>query len=177
MPAASTICYATSEAASEFPWSIPSSPATNNCTATNWRHRSAPGRIEVQGALGGMQQYLSAQGASPTTALQQAYGLINLDSRQPGAAVVVRGRLSLSWRWFVSACVPIVFALKKAVAKKVLWAQGIRVGTFTVRARTLQQRNGSRYPFDSLGRLFVRCNNIDFRGRSPCPRMRRGRWE
>src|SRR5215467_14770228 len=34
------------------------------------------GRVEVQGAIANMQHYLGAQGASPTTALDQAYGLV-----------------------------------------------------------------------------------------------------
>src|ERR1700723_3984982 len=33
----------------------------------------APGRATVQGALGGVQHLLAAQGASPTTAVQQSY--------------------------------------------------------------------------------------------------------
>src|SRR5215475_4970979 len=35
------------------------------------------GRVEVQGAVAGIQQYLATQGASPTTATQQAYGLLD----------------------------------------------------------------------------------------------------
>jgi DHA2 family multidrug resistance protein len=37
----------------------------------------SPGRIPVHGAVQGLQQYLTARGASSTTALQQTYGLIN----------------------------------------------------------------------------------------------------
>jgi DHA2 family multidrug resistance protein len=64
-----------------------------------------------------MQQYLSAQGASSTTALRQSYGLINL-------ALDAQARL---WSYvddfrylalMCFGCVPIVFALKKAVARK-----------------------------------------------------------
>lgn len=77
----------------------------------------SPGRIEVQGALGGMQQYLSAQGASPTTALQRAYGLINvtLDSQARLWSYVDDFRYMAL---VCFACVPIVFGLKKAVGMK-----------------------------------------------------------
>ncbi len=75
------------------------------------------GRIEVRGALGGIQQYLSAQGASPTTALQQAYGLINLtlDSQARLWSYVDDFRYMAL---VCFACVPIVFGLKKAVGMK-----------------------------------------------------------
>jgi DHA2 family multidrug resistance protein len=64
----------------------------------------------------GMQQYLSARGASSTTALQQAYGLINQ---------ALNGQARLwsyvdDFRYMALVCfgcVPIVFALKKAVRK------------------------------------------------------------
>ena len=77
----------------------------------------SPGRIEVRGALGGIQQYLSAQGASPTTALQQAYGLINvtLDSQARLWSYVDDFRYMAL---VCFACVPIVFGLKKAVGMK-----------------------------------------------------------
>lgn len=74
------------------------------------------GRVEVQGAIAGMQQYLGAQGASPTTALDQAYGLVN-------QALNAQSRL---WSYvddfrymalMCFACVPIVFALKKSVGR------------------------------------------------------------
>src|SRR6202789_282151 len=78
----------------------------------------SPARVTVHGTVQGLQQYLAAQGgASSTTALQQAYGLIN------GA---LNGQARL-WSYvddfrymalMCFACVPIVFALKKAVAKK-----------------------------------------------------------
>jgi MFS transporter, DHA2 family, multidrug resistance protein len=75
-----------------------------------------PGRVEVRGAVQGMQQYLSAQGASPTTGLQRAYGLI-------GETLNGQSRL---WSYVDDfrymalvcfACVPIVFALKKSVGR------------------------------------------------------------
>jgi DHA2 family multidrug resistance protein len=77
----------------------------------------SPGRPTVQGALGGMQQYLSAQGASSSTAVRQSYGLINLalDSQARLWSYVDDFRY-LALVCF--SCVPIVFALKKAVAKK-----------------------------------------------------------
>lgn len=77
----------------------------------------SPDRIEVHGALQGMQQYLLAQGASPTLALQRAYGLINVSLTQ-------QARLWSyvdDFRYMALACfgcVPIVFLLKKAVGKK-----------------------------------------------------------
>ena len=76
-----------------------------------------PGRPEVQGAIAGMQQYLSAQGASSTTALRQSYGLINhaLDAQARLWSYVDDFRY-LALVCF--GCVPIVFALKKAVGMK-----------------------------------------------------------
>ena len=76
-----------------------------------------PGRPEVQGALVGMQQYLSEQGASATTALQRAYGLINvtLDSQARLWSYVDDFRYMAL---VCFACVPIVFGLKKAVGMK-----------------------------------------------------------
>jgi DHA2 family multidrug resistance protein len=77
----------------------------------------APGRITVQGTIQGTQAYLSSQGASSTTALRRSYGLIN-------QALTGQARL---WSYVDDfrymalacfACVPIVFALKKAIAKK-----------------------------------------------------------
>src|SRR3984885_1683377 len=77
----------------------------------------APGRITVQESIQGMQAYLSSQGASSTTALQRSYGLIN-------QALTGQTRLWSYESYFqymalaCFACVPIVFALKKAIAKK-----------------------------------------------------------
>jgi DHA2 family multidrug resistance protein len=77
----------------------------------------SPGRIAVRKAIQGTQQYLGAQGSSPTTALDRSYGLIN-------AALNGQARL---WSYvddfrymalMCFACVPIVFALKKAVGRK-----------------------------------------------------------
>ena len=74
------------------------------------------GRPSVQSALQGMEQYLTAQGASPTTASQQAYGLLN-------ETLTAQARL---WSYVDDfrymaiacfACVPIVFTLKKAIRK------------------------------------------------------------
>jgi DHA2 family multidrug resistance protein len=77
-----------------------------------------PGRPEVGGAIQGTQHFLAAQGGSSATdALHRAYGLIN-------ATLTGQARL---WSYvddfrymalMCFACVPIVFALKKAVAKK-----------------------------------------------------------
>jgi MFS transporter, DHA2 family, multidrug resistance protein len=75
-----------------------------------------PGRITVVSTIQGTQQYLTAQGASPTTALDRAYGLIN-------ATLNSQARL---WSYvddfrymalMCFACVPIVFLLKKAVGR------------------------------------------------------------
>jgi len=75
-----------------------------------------PARPEVRGAVQGMQQYLSAQGASATTGLERAYGLI-------GQTLEGQSRL---WSYVDDfrymalvcfACVPIVFALKKTVGR------------------------------------------------------------
>jgi MFS transporter, DHA2 family, multidrug resistance protein len=75
-----------------------------------------PGRVEVHGAVEGLQQYLSAQGASPATALQRSYGLLN-------GTLTAQARL---WSYVDDfrymalvcfACVPIVFALKKSVGR------------------------------------------------------------
>ncbi len=74
------------------------------------------GRLGVSGTLQGMQQYLSAQGASATTAVQQAYGL--LDQTLNGQARL--WSYVDDFRYMALACfgcVPIVFALKKAVRK------------------------------------------------------------
>lgn len=76
-----------------------------------------PGRISVHGAIQGMQAYLSSQGSSSTTALRQTYGLLN---------VALNGQARLwsyvdDFRYMALACfgcVPIVFALKKAVGRK-----------------------------------------------------------
>jgi DHA2 family multidrug resistance protein len=74
------------------------------------------GRVEVQGAVAGIEQYLGAQGASPTQATQQAYGLLE-------HTLTAQSRL---WSYVDDfrymalvcfACVPIVFALKKSVGR------------------------------------------------------------
>jgi DHA2 family multidrug resistance protein len=76
-----------------------------------------PGRVTVQGTIHGMQNYLSTQGASPTDALHQAYGLV-------GQGLNSQARL---WSYvddfrymalMCFGCIPIVFLLKKSVGKK-----------------------------------------------------------
>jgi DHA2 family multidrug resistance protein len=75
-----------------------------------------PGRLSVRGAVQGMQQYLTAQGASSTTALQRGYGLLN-------QALTGQARLWSyvdDFRYMALSCfgcVTIVFLLKKAVRK------------------------------------------------------------
>ncbi|MGA2389463.1 MAG: DHA2 family efflux MFS transporter permease subunit [Candidatus Sulfotelmatobacter sp.] len=88
------------------------------------RHRSelvgslSQGRVEVRGALQGLQAYLSSLGgASSTTALRRAYGLINEDlNAQARLWSYVDDFRYMAVVCF--ACVPLVFALKKAVGKK-----------------------------------------------------------
>jgi MFS transporter, DHA2 family, multidrug resistance protein len=76
-----------------------------------------PGRIAVSNAIQGSQRFLSAQGASSTAARQQAYGLINVTlNSQARLWSYVDDFRYMALMCF--ACVPIVFALKKAVGKK-----------------------------------------------------------
>ncbi len=76
-----------------------------------------PARVSVNGAVQGLQDYLSAQGASSVDALHRAYGLL-------GATLNAQARL---WSYVDDfrymaivcfGCIPIVFALKKTVGKK-----------------------------------------------------------
>ncbi len=76
-----------------------------------------PGRITVRGALRGVQQFLTTQGSSHTTAVQQSYALV-------GGTLDAQARL---WSYVDDfrymalvcfGCVPIVFVLKKTVGKK-----------------------------------------------------------
>ena len=74
------------------------------------------GRVEVQGAIAGIEQYLGAQGASPTLATQQAYGLLEHSLRaQSRLLSYVDDFRYMALVCF--ACVPIVFALKKSVGR------------------------------------------------------------
>ena len=74
------------------------------------------GRVEVQGAIAGIEQYLGAQGASPTLATQQAYGLLEHTLRaQSRLLSYVDDFRYMALVCF--ACVPIVFALKKSVGR------------------------------------------------------------
>src|SRR5262252_5519525 len=76
-----------------------------------------PGRVTVRGTHHGMQSYLSAQGASPTDALHQAYGLVgqglNSQARLWSYVDDVRYMALMCF-----GCIPIVFLLKKSVGKK-----------------------------------------------------------
>jgi DHA2 family multidrug resistance protein len=76
-----------------------------------------PARVPVQGAIHGIQGYLTSQGASPDGALHQAYGLL-------GQGLNAQARL---WSYVDDfrymalvcfGCIPIVFALKKSVGRK-----------------------------------------------------------
>ena len=74
------------------------------------------GRVEVRGAIAGIEQYLGAQGASPTLATQQAYGLLEHTLRaQSRLLSYVDDFRYMALVCF--ACVPIVFALKKSVGR------------------------------------------------------------
>src|SRR5499427_6457085 len=74
------------------------------------------GRVEVQGAISGMQHYLGAQGASPSTALDQAYGLVNQTlNAQSRLWSYVDDFRYMALVCF--ACVPIVFLLKKSIGR------------------------------------------------------------
>jgi MFS transporter, DHA2 family, multidrug resistance protein len=74
------------------------------------------GRVEVQEAISGVQRYLGAQGASPTTALDQAYGLVNQTlNAQSRLWSYVDDFRYMALVCF--ACVPIVFLLKKSVGR------------------------------------------------------------
>jgi len=74
------------------------------------------GRVEVQGAIAGIEQYLGAQGASPTLATQQAYGLLEHTLRtQSRLLSYVDDFRYMALVCF--ACVPIVFALNKSVGR------------------------------------------------------------
>jgi DHA2 family multidrug resistance protein len=76
-----------------------------------------PARIEVRSAIHGMQQYLSAQGASPAAASQQTYALLGLSlDTQARLWSYVDDFRYMALACF--ACVPIVFLLKKSVGKK-----------------------------------------------------------
>jgi MFS transporter, DHA2 family, multidrug resistance protein len=73
-------------------------------------------RPEVLGAMQGLQRYLGAQGASPTTAVERSYGLLNQSlTGQARLWSYVDDFRYMAIACF--ACVPIVFTLKKAVRK------------------------------------------------------------
>jgi DHA2 family multidrug resistance protein len=79
-------------------------------------HALDPGRNSVRSAIAGMQQYLTAQGASPATALDRAYGLINgVLNAQSRLWSYVDDFRYMALGCF--ACIPIVFALKKSVGR------------------------------------------------------------
>ena len=87
----------------------------------------SPGRVTVHDSIQGIQQYLTTQGASPTTALRQSYGLINVSlTEQARLWSYVDDFRYMALMCF--GCVPIVFALKKAVAKKGAVGAGALVG-------------------------------------------------
>jgi len=79
-------------------------------------HSVAPGNVNLVTRLHGLQQFLESQGASASTALNRAYGLINL---------TVNGQARLwsyvdDFRYMALVCflcMPVVFMLKKTVGK------------------------------------------------------------
>src|SRR5215467_2124788 len=74
------------------------------------------GRVEVQGAVAAIEQYLGAGSLSPTTALDQAYGLVNqMLNAQSRLWSYVDNFRYMALVCF--ACVPIVFLLKKSVGR------------------------------------------------------------
>lgn len=80
-------------------------------------HSLTPGRVPVQGAVQGIKEFLLVQGASPTTALQRAYGVVaQFLTSQARLWSYVDDFRYMALMCF--ACVPIVFALKKSVGVK-----------------------------------------------------------
>lgn len=79
-------------------------------------HWFTGGRSSVRGAIEGLQQYLTAQGASDATATERAYGLLNqgLNAQSRLWSYVDDFRYMAL---ICFACVPIVFALKKTVGR------------------------------------------------------------
>jgi MFS transporter, DHA2 family, multidrug resistance protein len=80
-------------------------------------HSLTPGSVTARQMVDGVQHFLVAQGASPATAMQRAYGVIGQ----------ILGGQALLWSYVDDfrymalvcfACVPIVFALKKTIATK-----------------------------------------------------------
>jgi MFS transporter, DHA2 family, multidrug resistance protein len=79
--------------------------------------RVNPARITVRQTIDGLQQYLIAQGASPTEALHRAYALLGRDLN----AQALLWSYVDDFRYVALACfgcVPIVFLLKKTVGKR-----------------------------------------------------------
>jgi DHA2 family multidrug resistance protein len=75
-----------------------------------------PGRPTVNGALSGIQHYLASQGASVTTALDQAYGLLNqMLNAQSRLWSYVDDFRYMALVCF--GCIPIVFLLKRSVGR------------------------------------------------------------
>jgi DHA2 family multidrug resistance protein len=79
-------------------------------------HSITSGNVNLQNQFGAIRQYLMARGASPTLAIDRAYGLIN----------ATLGRQALLWSYVDDfrylalvcfGCIPIVFALKKVVGR------------------------------------------------------------
>jgi DHA2 family multidrug resistance protein len=79
-------------------------------------HSITATRVSVQSQLHGLQQFLTSQGSSPSTALHRAYGLLS-------GTLTQQARLWAyvdDFRYMALVCfgcIPIVFMLKKAVGK------------------------------------------------------------
>ena len=76
-----------------------------------------PSSVTVQNQLHSLQQYLQSQGYGPVDAMQKAYALIG---RQVGSQALLWSYVD-DFRYMALmcfACIPIVFVLKKAVARR-----------------------------------------------------------
>jgi DHA2 family multidrug resistance protein len=83
---------------------------------TELAHSISSGRVSVQGQVHGIQQFLSAQGASPSLAVSRSYALLNGTlSSQARLWSYVDDFRYMALLCF--GCIPIVFALKKAVGR------------------------------------------------------------
>jgi len=83
---------------------------------TELAHNLSAGRVDVQGPLHAMQQFLALRGADSVLGLRRAYGLLN---------VILDGQARLwsyvdDFRYLAivcCGCIPLVFALKKTVSR------------------------------------------------------------
>ncbi len=79
-------------------------------------HHLSSGRVSFEGELHSMQQFLQSQGSSAFDALNRAYGLVNLTlGSQARLWAYVDDFRYMALASFI--CIPLVFALKKAVGR------------------------------------------------------------